>query len=367
MEFYIMLFVVTLVIAFFDFINIKRKYKISMLIGIGIIYMFISGFRWNNTDWYIYYPFFAINNSLDDFWYGNIPIDKGFGLINFFIKSITDSYTVLLCFLAIIILGIKINFIATFAVFPLLSLFYWFSTYLSDIYFVRQALAVSITLISFRFIIKKQLIYFLICVFLAATIQVSTIVFILAYYIYHKNIKIKYLILGITLSIIIGRYLDTSLLVYLGQWVDILPDSDRLANKIALYTEGKAADSETGWLFLGFVRRLFFIPIELFCISKLKKVVPIYQGSLNLIIFGYMLYFLFANVSATVAIRISTAFYIYEIITIPAMFLLVKSMKLKILLFILFIVYCAMKYIYLINNFYDVYIPYTNVLFKHIL
>lgn len=145
------------------------------------------------------------NESLDDFWYGYIPIDKEFGLINFVVKSIIDSYTALLCILAIIILGIKINFIATFATFPLLSLLYWFSTYLSDIYFVRQALAVSITLISFRFIVKRQLIYFLICVFLAATIQISTISFVLAYYIYHRNIKIKYLVLGIIVSIIVGR------------------------------------------------------------------------------------------------------------------------------------------------------------------
>lgn len=366
MEFYIMLFIITLIIAFLDFTNIERKYKIYILIGIGIVYMFISGFRWNNTDWNIYYPFFMENDSLDDFWYGYIPIDKGFGLINFIVKSIIDSYTVLLCILAVIILGIKINFIATFATFPLLSLLYWFSTYLSDIYFVRQALAVSITLISFRFIVKKQLIYFLICVFLAATIQVSTIVFILAYFIYHRNIKIKYLVLGIILSIIIGRYLDSSLLVYFRQWVDILPDSDRLANKVVAYTEGMEANSEAGWLFLGFVRRLFFIPIELMCMYKLKNYISTYRGCLNLIIFGYMLYFLFANISATIAIRVSTAFYIYEIITIPAMFLLVKSLKIKLILFIIFIGYCGMKYIYLINNFYDEYIPYINVLFNQI-
>jgi len=366
MEFYIMLFIITLIIAFLDFTNIKRKYKIYMLVGIGIVYIFISGFRWNNTDWNIYYPFFMENNSLDDFWYGYIPIDKGFGLINFVVKSIIDNYTALLCTLAVVILGIKINFIATFATFPLLSLFYWFSTYLSDIYFVRQALAVSITLISFRFIVKKQLMYFLICVFIAATIQVSTIVFVLAYFIYHRNIKIKYLVLGIVLSIMIGRYLDSSLLVYFGQWVDILPDSDRLANKVVAYTEGTEANSEAGWLFLGFVRRLFFIPIELMCMYKLKNYISTYRGCLNLIIFGYMLYFLFANISATIAIRISTAFYIYEIITIPAMFLLVKSLKIKLILFIIFIGYCGMKYIYLINNFYDVYIPYINVLFNQI-
>lgn len=97
---------------------------------------------------------------------------------------------------------------------------------------------------------------------------------------------------------------------------------------------------------------------------KLRNIIPTYQGCLNLITFGYMLYFLFANISATIAIRASTAFYIYEIITIPAMFLLVKSLKVKLIVFIIFICYCSMKYIYLINNFYDVYIPYINILFN---
>lgn len=363
MEFYLTLFGLTTIVSFIEFFNIKLKIKKYILIGISIIYIFISGLRWNNPDWIVYYPFFIGNNTLDDFWYGNIPIDKGFGLINFIVKSFTDEYTILLFVLALLIVSIKVNFIIKFATFPLLSLLYWFGTYMGDIFFIRQTLAICITLIAFRFILKKNIALFVLFTLLAATIQVSVISFILAYFIFYKKIKIRYLILGLIVSIIIGRMIDIGLLLKLNEFFYVLPDSDRLLEKVDFYYEaGYRSDGPI--VILTYIRRIIFIPIELWALSKIEKVNMYYRGYLNLIIFGYMIYFLFENMSPIIATRISSAYYIYEIITIPMLFMIFKSLKIKISMFLILVLYLLIKYLYAINMYYDVYVPYINILFR---
>ena len=362
MLFYLTLFGITSIGSFFELCNINKKKKLFIAIFLMIIYIIISGLRWNNTDWIVYYPFFMNNYTLDDFWDEREAIDKGFGFINFIVKSFTDEYSILLFILAIIIIGLKINFILKFAMFPLLSILFWFGTYMGDIFFVRQALAISITLIAFRYIVKKQFLYFIFWTLIASTIQISVLPFILAYFIFHLKIKIKYLILGIITSIIIGRVLDTSFLLNIAGILNIMPDADRLNDKLDLYINIGTDDGD--FLLLGYIRRMLFLPIELWAIRKLEKIDNKYRGCINIIVVGYMLYFLLGNVSPTIAGRISTAFYFYEVITIPAIFLLVKKINIRLILFFILLSYSLIKYIYAINLYPDAYIPYVNILFS---
>lgn len=362
MLFYLSLFGITSLASFLELCNIRKNIKLYIAIFLSIVYILISGLRWNNPDWIIYYPFFMENYTLDDFWTGPIPIDKGFGLINFLVKSFTDEYTILLFILAVIIIGIKVNFIIKFAMFPLISLLFWFGTYIGDIFFIRQTLAISITLIAFRYILKKQFIYFAFWVAVASTIQISVLPFIFAYFIFHRKIKIRYLILGIMVSIIIGRMLDVSYLLNLSSVLNILPDAERLNEKLDLYMN--IGNDDGGFLVFGYLRRLLFLPIELWAISRLDKIDKNYRGYINLIIFGYMLYFLFGNMSPTIASRISTPFYFYEVITIPLLIYFGKSLRIKMVMFFVLTMYVLLKYIYAINLYPDSYIPYVNILFS---
>ena len=100
-----------------------------------MIYIFLSATRWSGLDWQMYYDFFLYNNSYDDFVNNPLGIDFGYGIINYLVKSFTDEYSVLISILAIIIISIKVNFILKFAMFPLLTMFYWFGTYMGDIFF----------------------------------------------------------------------------------------------------------------------------------------------------------------------------------------------------------------------------------------
>ena len=151
MDFYINLFVITLIATMLELFKIKKFHKLIIIYLLAMIYIFLSATRWSGLDWQMYYDFFLYNNSYDDFVNNPLGIDFGYGIINYLVKSFTDEYSVLISILAIIIISIKVNFILKFAMFPLLTMFYWFGTYMGDIFFIRQTLAVAITLIAFRF------------------------------------------------------------------------------------------------------------------------------------------------------------------------------------------------------------------------
>lgn len=363
MDFYINLFIITWIVSFLEFFNVKRKFKKILLILMGLVYAFLGGFRWNGIDWNIYYDFFEKNNTLNDFLYGSIPIDKGYGVINFFIKSFTNEYSLVLILSAIFIIIVKIWFINKYTLFPLIGLLYWFCTYFGNIYFLRQDIAISISMIAMYFIIKKKPVIFFVLMTLASTIQISSIFFFPAYWIFHKKFKIKHLCIMLLISILIGRIIDISFLGVLQNIVFF--DQERILSKINLYMyDYKWEDIEVLPLLLGYCRRLFFVPLELWIMYKFKKYNNIYMGFINLIIFGNIWYFLLVNMGSTFATRANSMYIVYEIVIIPMIFLFIKSLYIKIVIFILITIYLFMKYIFFIQQNRDAFIPYINILFN---
>lgn len=366
MEVYIFLFVITTIVSLLDFTNLSNKYKYGIILFLGIIYIFISGFRGNNQDWNIYYPFFRDNFTWNDFIYNEIdPMDKGYAFINFIIKSFTDNYNILLFLLAIVIITIKLNFIIRLSIFPLISLIYWLGSNITDIFFVRQQLSVAITIIAFYFILKRNIVGFLFFTIIASAIQISAIAFFPAYYIFYKRIKIKYLIYGILFSIFVGNFLKMDIFLKIwGLFGTLLPDSDRLSDKVDLYAYYYDASKEASTFIMGYIRRLLFLPLELWAILKIEKYLPNYRGYINLIVLGCIIQFLLGNVSTIIAGRMSSFYNVYEIILLPAILILIRSIKLRFLAFLVILFLSILKYAYAINEYPDVYIPYINILFN---
>lgn len=363
MAFYINLFAITAIISFMEFFDINRKIKNILLFFVSIIYVFFGAFRWNGVDWKVYYSFYTTNNTLDDFFNGGI--EKGFALINYIVKSFTNEYTALLFILAIFIIYSKVYFIKKYAIFPLISLLYWFGTNMGDIFFIRQTLAIAITIFSLKFIINKEPIKFIILIMIASTIQISSLFFLPAYYVFNKNIKIKYMILGLVFCIILGNFLEPSMLSHLNSLLFF--DEQRLSDKIEMYAYNYGMyDIESNTLLLGYIRRLMFLPLELWAIKKISKIDPNYRGYINLIVFGYMLYFLLTNLGLTFAFRANSFYVIYEYLTIPALFFLIKRRELKVVLFFIFAGYLFFKYMYFIEAQSYEYIPYLNVLLDNV-
>lgn len=366
---YSMLFSIILGIAFLELTNIKRIYILWMLVIFSMILTFVSGIRWETgTDWNMYIEFFKKNNTLNDYIIASSEaqgVELGYGIINLIIKSFFNEYNIFLMLVGGFIISVKLKWMLKYSLFPACAVFINFSTYLGDIFFIRQTIALAVTLIAFKFIVRKEKYKFLFFVLLASTIHISALAFIPAYWIYHSNIKKKYIIslLIITILLDITKFNVSILNLFLEYFPS---DTGKIFQKIHEYyllgqsgeNFGQAVDNFFRML-LALVRRVFFLPIYICYLNRLSKVNIYYRGCFNLVIFGNILFFVMSMISIDFSGRLSMYYYIYEVILISSLLVWKESIKYRLAMFCVVIIYCLMKYVYLIYSLHEYYLPYN--------
>lgn len=372
LELYIFLFLLVVILSFLDFTTLDIRYKLCIMMSISIFFVMLSAIRWKTgTDWDMYYGLYHNNNNIEDFW--NVSQNPqgqefGYGLLNLLVKNTMDDYNVLLMIISLIILGIKFNWYNRYMPFPLIALFVNFSSYLGDIFFVRQSLAIAITIFAFRYIVSRSLYKFLFFICIATSIHTTALIFIPAYWIYNMNFSQKKLFFMLLICVVIDI---TKINVdILNEIFELFPsDSGKIAQKIFEYytlsqsgeSYGNAMDNSQR-MFLSYFRRLVLVPLYLYLSSMIGMKNKYYFGCLNLVVFGYMLYFLASVVGTEFAVRLSCYYYVYEVLLITSLLLVFKSNLSRILAYGVIILYCLSKYMYIMYNLGDCYIPYVHVL-----
>ena len=210
---YILIYIFATVFFFSNYRESISKYYLSVTF---IIFTLIVGLAdmLGGYDRYIYGEVF--DSCVDEILLKVNPMDqegvlfatrheKGFGYLNLAIAYITDNrYIFIFIVTAIIYLLIFksfkkhiLNYPAALVLF--LALFFFFTfTYL------RQTLAVSLTWFAYRYAVKRQIIPFLICTFIAYTFHNSAIIFMLFYFIPARKYSKKAIILILLVVFIIG-------------------------------------------------------------------------------------------------------------------------------------------------------------------
>ena len=171
--------------------------KLICCFAFCVLFTVLGSVRWNTgTDWDAYYYGFLSADSLDYVLYSPYAFEKGFGLLNFIILNYFNSYTVFLLVFTFITVFLKYKVIThkIFLNYALFSLFAYYCIFIGDIVATRQSMAVSITLFSTLFIIRKKLVWFILTVILASSIHRSAIVFIVAYPLFNYDFRQKTLI-----------------------------------------------------------------------------------------------------------------------------------------------------------------------------
>lgn len=157
-------------------------------------------------------------HSIFDFDNGFANFEIGFIILNRLFKTVISSNTqcfiLFTSFLSIapisfIIYKYSNNIIFSFWIFASLQIYYFgFSG-------IRQAIAISICCLSFHYIVKKQIPIFVSLVLLASTIHTSALLFLPAYWLYHKvNISSKMLcvsLIGIAFGVFSLRSIATTI------------------------------------------------------------------------------------------------------------------------------------------------------------
>lgn len=369
MLFYISIFIVLGFTLCLDYVYDIPRVRKGLYLTLVVFFILLAGLRWKTgTDWNTYYDFFKRSGTFNTLYYEK-TMEAGYRYLNFLIRNTLHTFTWFLLICAVLIISLKAFYIKKYTSLFFLGLFLYYAYFFADIFFVRQSLAISLTLVSTRYIIKRKFFHFLVLVLLAASIHAAAIVFIFAYWIYPLRIPgyLFFVFIGISFLFMLAG-LDVLLVNGL---LKVLGVKGLLAEKLMYYMEkGSSATFGSGVdrlavLILGGLKRIIIFPVFLWgrrWIPEDKQVE--YRGTINLCLVGACIYFLLGNFAALQ--RGSTYFAFYEIL---AIIMIVDALRGKIhaiVPYALVIVYAFTKFYYGFAAYKDLYVPYYSIFSKHI-
>ena len=343
---YILLSILTL-------IEIKySKHSFIIFIFFLLFFFLLGSLRWNTgTDWDPYYLYYITNDTKDNFIYDGKDFEKGYILLNYGIKEISNSYSVFLSICTF--LNLVCFYYFTRSIFKtryIFILLLYFAIFQGGIFTTRQLLATSICLLSTIFIIKRRVIPFFTCIIAASLLHITSIVYIAAYFIYNYKLSIKKFILFLGITILCSF----SLKYILGDFISLINDP-RLSGKLITYTDNNEAFGIVN-LLKGIAKRIIILPLFFYIKEKHNKS-NLYSGLFNIYLVGTLLYFLFSFADLAIFIRISTYFQLMEI---PLLYLSYMSYKRKWLM-IFIILFGLMKIVSFYSGYYDLYVPFNTI------
>ena len=374
---YLLLLVLSIAISLFDFTNINKVYKRVMLILFLGICIILSGIRWNlGTDWSLYHDFYVYNTTLSDF-LGDVEdpsrLEPGYGLLNYIHMNIFNDYNMFMLLMALFTISVKVRWILKYTKYPLIAGMVYFTTYLGDIFYIRQYIAVAITVFSFDYIVKRESIKFICTVLLASTIHTSAIVFLLAYPLYNeigwvKKLTLKKIIVALTVVIVMD--LSNASNYLLESFMDAFPpDIGKIVQKVHAYYllqqqgENFGANIDNAVrLGSAIFRRLLFVPVYLYVYKRLKEIDSTFGKKLKIVLIGYVVFFMFTSISYDFAGRLSLYFTFFEILLIADIFKIKMSIFQRSIFVLAIILYCVVKYVFILNTFPEAYIPFQTFL-----
>lgn len=367
---YIILFLFLASLSFTDYIRTPSIYRNVLLVSGGtFVFMILWSFaslRWETgTDWNSYY---------DTFFYFSeahvINFEPGYVMILSFVREYTSNYTIFLAVFSFLCILLKFSYFYKYHkdfFFTLILLFYCY--YFADIFAVRQNLAISLTLFSTVFIIKRKPLFFILFVGLATSIHYSSILFFFAYYIYWSKISDKKFYYLIAFSVAFGLMGIGGLILDL--FLKALGLDGFIGAKINNYLNEDSEVLNTTnnpivMYLLGVTKRFLLIPIFIYVKNRSEVKFPYLQGYFNLYMVGNVIYFLFAKDLAVFA-RASVPFLLFEIFLISYVLFYFKAAKKKmVFVFIIMMFFSWARFSALVNSYYDLYVPYNSIFDKKI-
>lgn len=363
MFYYIVLLILS-IFALLDLVIPDKNSKKSIYIFLVIILILLGGFRWETgNDWQPYYTFFvSFDYNKFDF---KVRFETGYVQFVRFIRSFTSNYTIFLLIYSAVIIGLKTHILYKFSNAILIALLLYWATLIADITAVRQAMAMSFCMLSLIFVVKQQPIRFIICVLLGVSFHASAFIFFIAYWIYNREWSVSFKVSILVISFILGALgTPNGILSFASDYLDnLFPYLSAKANTYQNLGEdlNYAKVSKSTLLLLGVIKRATIIPIFLYYENKISKINPSYRGISNLFVFGNCVYFLVIDF-LTIQ-RMAAYFYPLEIILFCMIFDYVRK---KSALFVIIVLYAAMKMFMNVSSAKHVLDPYISIFSENI-
>lgn len=358
MEFYYLIWFILFVFTFFEISGLKYKQDIVIFFSFSFFFFVLSFIRWETgTDWEGYYTYFNVLTTL----FQESDFEWGFSRINELVKIIFNSYTVLLFIFSSIIYYLQTKTIYNLSPYKLFSLFFLWSIFFANVFYIRQTIAIVILLYSLKYIQHKKFFYFFLCVLIASQFHRVAFVFIPAYFLYHMKLSVKKMLIFLAISVSFSGLISVLFSSYSNLFGPIIQ------NKLEVYLalgEDKDTMTETSFaalLLRGVANKLFVFVLLVLALKLNIEDMKKYIGLLNIYWFGIILYFSTVSVSI-VFVRFSFPYDMIQIFLIPMALYSIKNEMNRRILFLLFSLFLLLRfYVTLHGSYYDLYVPYRTI------
>lgn len=185
---------------------------------------------------------------------------------------------------------LQLNTFNNFSELPVLSMLFYFMAiyFFTDSGQMRQGMGTAICVFSVRYIIRREVWKYLICIFFALGMHKSTVIFIPAYWLATLPLTGRQWIPILVGSVLLAPF---EIYNYFGGFFSTLAPQD-VSSAFEGYSNDKYYGNEmkSG---LGDAINIFFILFILFFDKTAQKKIPYFEYFRNMALFGYCLYYIF--------------------------------------------------------------------------
>lgn len=202
--YYFLFFVLLCIGSLISISSDGQKYTKSFYVILFLFFWLTSGLRFETgIDYFAYQDIYDQTYTLKQaFEYGKIseiPAELGYLLLSSLFKTIGTEINVMFLFIALITSLLLFNSFKTYVnryKFVALLIYFSFVYFTLDMSGVRQAIAVNIILYSFRYIQRKNIYKYIVCVILASFFHASALIGVIFYWLFNKKISSFFIVLA---------------------------------------------------------------------------------------------------------------------------------------------------------------------------
>lgn len=331
--------------AFSDLINVRKEQRFLMLLITSVILIIFAGLRYGDHDYLPYQLIFEESQS----WNFEAGNDVGYSLLNSVLSLIWNDPLIVFITVATISVSLNIKSYGDYGKYVFIAiLFYFVHNYaLKEMIQIRAGLACAIGLYNVRNLTKGRYGKFWLLQFVAMTIHLGSVMFLIAWALKQFNFSRKTWIYIFVTCFVIG-------MIYpFGAIIKSLPSIEILA-RVQTYSQwGEYAESIGILTNMATIKQLFISILILVFYDSFNAKIK-YFDSLAFMYFASTCWLMVWNDFAIVGARLATFLSIGEPIIMSSIIILVtpNSRKIVLILFIL------MALLFLLTNMNGKILPY---------
>lgn len=310
---FIFIFLFLIIASYYEVFKLDRKQSIFTWIA-GILIVIAIGFRENvGADYPIYkmlFKGFSLYTSYTDVWDKALfrpnteEIEWIFVFFNKIIFDLGQPFYIVTLVMAIITVSLKFTSIYKNVAYPTLSLLFYFMPimFFEDSGQMRQGLGIAVCVASFKFIKERNLLMFLLCMYIALGFHKTAIVFLPAYWIVKIPMNSKRIFWVLVIAILVS---PLELYKFGGEFFGSIAPQD-ISGAYTGYMNDRyyGTEVETG---LNDIVKLIFIAILIRYDKDGCERVWWYEYMRNLGVFGLFLFYFFRS-NEIFAVRLPGAY-----------------------------------------------------------